>query len=200
MIFNLIKFILSEVNRVRFVNKAIFEGSINLGSLSSRISLIDGSSKKDIVIGKDSVIFGTIISHSGGKIKFSENVQIGPNSIVGSVNSIKIGKGTVISNDVIIMDNNTHPVNPQDRILMQNSPVGSKLRSWKNSVSKPITIKNNVWVGQFARINKGVTIGENSIVAANAVVTKDVPDNSIAAGNPAKIVKIKIDQEPRLFN
>ncbi|WP_221628021.1 acyltransferase [Teredinibacter franksiae] len=55
--------------------------------------------------------------------------------------------------------------------------------------TKPVTLKENVWIGQRAIIGKGVTIGENSIIGAGAVVTKSIPANTIAAGNPAKIVK-----------
>lgn len=57
-----------------------------------------------------------------------------------------------------------------------------------------------MWIGEYVRICKGVTIGDGSVVAANAVVTKDVPPNSIVAGNPAKVVKTDIDKTiPRQF-
>jgi len=198
MIRYLIKKILRNINQLRFRNKAIFLGKVNLSSLNSMI-LLDESKKEDIILNDRCVIFGTISSFNRGKIEFAENVQIGPKTIVGAVNSIKIGKGTVISNNVMIIDNNNHPINPEDRIQMQNSPVGSDLRKWKNSVSKPIVIGENVWIGQFARINKGVTVGNNSIIGANSVVTKNVPENAIAAGNPARIVKENIQNEPRLI-
>tara|TARA_B100000212_G_scaffold325142_1_gene286579 strand:- start:465 stop:860 length:396 start_codon:yes stop_codon:yes gene_type:complete len=55
--------------------------------------------------------------------------------------------------------------------------------------TKPIILEDNVWIGDSAIICKGVTIGKNSIIGAGAVVTKDVPQNSIFAGNPAKLVK-----------
>ncbi|WP_348983256.1 acyltransferase [Motilimonas sp. E26] len=58
--------------------------------------------------------------------------------------------------------------------------------------SSPIIIRNNVWVGMNSLILKGVEIGENSIVAANSVVTKSVPKNTLVAGNPARIIK-KLD-------
>ena len=68
------------------------------------------------------------------------------------------------------------------------------MRSWKYSASKPIRIGENVWIGENVRICKGVTIGNNAVIAACSVVTKDVPANAIAAGNPAKIVKTDIDK------
>nr|WP_306798988.1 DapH/DapD/GlmU-related protein [Clostridium perfringens] len=60
---------------------------------------------------------------------------------------------------------------------------------WTNSINSPIIIEDNVWIGEFVRIMKGVTIGEGSIVGANAVVTKDVQPYTVVAGNPARIVK-----------
>ena len=63
----------------------------------------------------------------------------------------------------------------------------------KPAVRKPINIGNNVWTGMNSLILKGVSIGENSIIAAHSVVTKDVPDNVIVGGNPAKILKQLVD-------
>ncbi|GAA5417393.1 maltose O-acetyltransferase [Paraliobacillus ryukyuensis] len=70
----------------------------------------------------------------------------------------------------------THPLHPTER----NSG---------KEFGKPITIKHNVWIGGGAIINPGVTIGNNAVIASGAVVTKDVPDNVVVGGNPAKIIK-----------
>ena len=56
-------------------------------------------------------------------------------------------------------------------------------------LTTPVTIGNNVWIGGRAVINPGVTIGDNVVVASGAVVTKDVPDNVVVGGNPARIIK-----------
>ena len=97
------------------------------------------------------------------------------------------------------MDNNNHPVNPLDRAILYRTDRKSEYRGWKYSDSRPIVIGNNVWCGTNARINKGVTIGDGAVIAANTVVVKDVPANSICAGNPGKIVKTGIDQLHRLI-
>jgi len=61
--------------------------------------------------------------------------------------------------------------------------------------TKPVILKDNVWIGDGAIICKGVTIGENSIIGAGSVVTKNVPANTIFAGNPARFVKSIDDQD-----
>ncbi|MCM4174103.1 acyltransferase [Arenibacter sp. TNZ] len=166
----------------------------------SNIELSFGSTKNDISIGKRMRLRGKLASQYGGKITIGNYSNVNENTVIGAVNSVVIGDFASIAANVTIMDNNNHPVQPDDRKIKQFSESGDELRSWKYAVSKPIIIKNNVWIGANARINKGVTIGQNSIVAANAVVTKDVPDNSIAAGNPAKIVKTDIHLLPRFFD
>lgn len=196
MIRNILKKIQQLYLKNKFNKRSTILGKINFSS-TSKILLQDGSDKKDIIIYDNSRMYGSLISQNNGKIILEDTVKIGFNCFIGSVNSIIIRSGTALANNVTIVDNNNHPIHPDDRKLMYKSPWNSTLRKWKNSDSKPIEIKNNVWVGQYARINKGVTIGENSIVAANTVVTKDVPKNSIVAGNPGKIVKIDIDKLPR---
>ena len=68
-------------------------------------------------------------------------------------------------------------------------PLSPKGRRVKMANSKPITIGNDVWIGGNCTILPGVTIGNNVIIAAGAVVTKDIPDNCVAAGVPAKVIK-----------
>lgn len=78
-------------------------------------------------------------------------------------------------------------IGPNVNIITENHAEEPELRH--NVYTKPILIKRNAWIGAAAIILPGVTIGENAIVAAGAVVTKDVPDNMIVGGNPAKIIR-----------
>ena len=104
---------------------------------------------------------------------------------------IEIGNYCIISWNVGIADSDFHPIDPvlrhQDAMALspfaENRPPRPPIRT------APVRIKDNVWIGMGAVILKGVTIGENSVVAAGAIVTKNVPPNTIVAGNPAKIVK-----------
>jgi len=152
--------------------------------------LEDGSGKGDVQIGRNVMLLGHLVSQAGGKIILHDYVNIRYETFIGAVSRVEIGAGTIISNNVVIMDNNSHPTEPDARRAMVLSGWGTEDWRWRRSQARDIIIGENVWIGQYSRINKGVKVGKNSIIAANAVVTKDVPENSIVAGNPAKVVRL----------
>lgn len=198
----IIKYLYHKYRLRQVVKRAFRSASIGEYSIitnTANVKLLYGSSKEDVIIGNYFKFSGEIISSHHGKVKIGDHCLLGPRCVVGAVNLVAIGSNVMISNNVTIIDNNNHPVNPTDRKIMISTGYASVYRSWKYAVSKPIFIHDNVWIGRNSIINKGVTIGENSIVAACSVVTKDVPANSIVAGNPAKVVKSDIDKEPRLI-
>ncbi len=166
---------------------------------STRISYSQGASKKNIVLDYKARIHGTLSVCAEGRIKVGKYSQVGPNSLIRAVNYVEIGDLTSISTGVVITDNNSHPVNPFDRLIMQRTSAGDVKRGWIYSDNAPIIIGTNCWIGENARICKGVRIGDGSVVAANAVVTKDVPVNCIVAGNPARIVKTEIDVSTKRY-
>lgn len=171
---------------------AIVKGECQIWYNSS-VSLTYGSKKEDVVIGDKCRLHGvSLSSQSGGQIIIGDRVRFGEGTWIQASNFIQIGNYTVTANGVTICDNNNHPVDPYDRLIMCKSPYDSDSRTWKYSDSAPVIIGENVWIGANVRVCKGVTIGNNSVIAACSVVTKDVPDNAIAAGNPAKIVKTDI--------
>lgn len=185
--------------KMYFVRKEIAKHSTLIGAFhgfrtGSRVKLSCGSTPEDVILHDHSELFGTINSHNHGKVVMHEWSKIGPDSVIDCANHIEIGRDTAIAFGVMIIDHNTHPINPADRRYMRHTPHRSEERSPKYAANKPIIIGENVWIGSNARIQKGVTIGDNAIIAANSVVTKDVPANAIAAGNPAKIVKEHIDE------
>ncbi len=105
----------------------------------------------------------------------------------------KIGKNVFINFDCIFLDlggitiEDNVLIAPKVSLLSEGHPVSPEKR--KSLTTGPIHIKKNVWIGANATIMQGVTIGENAIVGAGAVVTKNVPDNVIVGGIPAKIIK-----------
>jgi len=106
---------------------------------------------------------------------------------------IEIGKNVFISYECIIFDTNTHSVDPAKRRkeIELGFPNGNTQTKDLEPELKEIKIEDNVWIGMRAVIMKGVTIGENSIVGTASVVTKNVPANKLAVGNPALIKDLK---------
>ena len=167
---------------------SIVEGDNHVFGPYSRVILTDGADKNNVVIKDGAWIQGEVVVSHNGNVIFHEHSKI--------VNRIEIGPYTAIANNTIISDNNNHPINPNFRKFMRTLPENDDARTWKYSDNAPIIIGSNCWIGSNVRIQKGVKIGDNSIIAACSVVTKSIPANCIAAGNPAKVVKTDIDKIP----
>ena len=117
---------------------------------------------------------------------------------------IEIGEGTFLNFDCIILDAckvkiGKHVlIGPRTCIYSATHPIYAPVRIEGYDVSKPVTIGDNVWLGGNVVVNPGVTIGENSIIGAGSVVTKDIPANVIAAGNPCKVIR-EITDEDKIY-
>lgn len=113
-----------------------------------------------------------------------KNVQLNDYCHIGVSNKITIGDGTLIASKVFITD---HGHGNIKKPCTKSSPlIPPILRPLENS---PVFIGSNVWIGEGVLILPGVTIGSGSIIGAGSVVTKSVPENVIAVGNPAKPIK-----------
>jgi acetyltransferase-like isoleucine patch superfamily enzyme len=104
---------------------------------------------------------------------------------------IEIGSHCLVSWNVGIADSDFHPLAPAQRLIDAKAlaPFYKERPPRPKLETRPVKISDNVWIGMHAIILKGVTIGENSVVAAGAVVTKSVRANCVVAGNPASVVK-----------
>jgi acetyltransferase-like isoleucine patch superfamily enzyme len=104
---------------------------------------------------------------------------------------IEIGRHCLVSWNVGIADSDFHPIDTAQRRLdtMALAPFYQHRPPRPPLKTAPVIIADNVWIGMNAIVLKGVTIGENSVVAAGSVVSKSVPANVVVAGNPAVIVK-----------
>jgi acetyltransferase-like isoleucine patch superfamily enzyme len=108
-----------------------------------------------------------------GAITIGHSALICPGVRIHSAARVTVGDDCMFASGVYVTDADWHGV--YDRLSM--------------GPADPVTIENNVWLGDGAVVCKGVTIGSNSIVGAGAVVVRDVPANAVAAGNPAQVVK-----------
>lgn len=174
--------------------------------------------KKGVIWGKDMTVIGKVSIIGHGKITIGKNfmmtsgehinpisanlqgsfftdspnakIKIGDNVGMSSTriwihDSLTIGNNVKIGGGVLLIDTDCHPIN-----------YNVRRTSNEGTLSAPIVIEDDVWIGAQSIILKGVTIGAHSIIGAGSVVTKNIPANCIAAGNPCKVIK-KLDNETK---
>lgn len=112
-------------------------------------------------------------------INYGKHINVGKNVFINFDCTFLALGGITIEDDVLI--------GPKVNLITENHPLNPKDR--KGLICKSILIKKNAWIGANATILPGVTIGENAVVASGAVVSKDVPDNTVVGGIPAKFIK-----------
>lgn len=122
-------------------------------------------------IGEGSRVMSPLTVVRGNRVKIGRNVVVMNNSLFMAAGGITIEDDVMVAANVQLISNNHDLYDHQ--IL----------------TCKPVRLKRNCWNGAGATILPGITVGENAVVAAGAVVTKDVEDNMVVGGNPAKIIK-----------
>ncbi len=132
---------------------------------------------------------GTLCVMGAGRIRIGSHTTIRYATTIESVVGVTIGRDVIVSNHVLITDNNNHPTDPGQRLAMSRSGFYGDLWHWRHAECKPVVVGDNVWIGRGAVILKGVTIGAGAVVGCQAVVTADVPPYALVAGNPARVVK-----------
>ncbi len=133
-------------------------------------------------------------------IQYGRHVKLGKNTFVNlgatflDSNNITLGNYVAVGPNVQFITD-THPIRPEDRFLppVKDSPLPFAVAN----LALPITVGDYAWIGAGAILMPGVTIGEASVVAAGAVVTKDVPARTVVAGNPARFLR-SVDDYPRV--
>jgi acetyltransferase-like isoleucine patch superfamily enzyme len=142
-----------------------------------------------VSVGHGSSVRGTInIERSEAKFTVGSNTGINGGTIFVIASDINIGNNVWISYECLLMDHDGHSIDPTIRENDLKNSFSSIAKNWDVVKAAPICIKDNAWIGARAVILKGVTIGEAAIVAAGAVVTKDVEPYTIVGGNPAKMI------------
>jgi len=127
--------------------------------VNHRVILSAVKPESEIIIGNDTGMSGTTIC---------------------AAKSVKIGNNCLIGANVTITDYDFHPV----------KPVGRRYNTNADDIGcVPVIVEDNVWLGMNVVVLKGVTVGQNSVIAAGSIITKSIPPNCIAGGNPARVLK-----------
>jgi acetyltransferase-like isoleucine patch superfamily enzyme len=171
--------IILKKNKVFFSYDFIIHGKIyvsNMGSIKIGKQFKANSGKHYNPIGGDIIL--RLICLNGAELKIGDNCGIS-NSTIVCQKQIVIGNNVKIGGSVKIWDTDFHSTNPTKRASAFDDDIKSA----------PILIKDNAFIGGAAIILKGVIIGANSIVAAGSIITKNIPDNEIWGGNPARFIK-----------
>lgn len=132
---------------------------------------MDDGAVLEVKNGFDVYYGGDIICFAGSELILGSGF-FNSNILLRCTQKIVIGEEAAISHNVTIMDSDAH--------VIKGNPRGK---------TQPVVIGNHVWIGSGAKILKGVTVGDGAVVAAGAVVTHDVPANSVVAGVPARVIK-----------
>ena len=168
--------LISAYKKQRYCRSYNIDKSVSIGFKAKCLAL----KRHQITVSKNSCIHCVMTCSANGSISVGSYCSIRYNTTIESENSVLIGNYVVISN-------NSHPTSAKERKIMLESGEYGSLWAWDNSVSSPIIIEDHVWIGRNAMILKGVTIGEGSIIASGAIVTKNVKPYSLCYGNPCII-------------
>jgi len=178
----------------------ILIGNTTIIDNSASLKIYNLSSKEFINL---EIGYGSHIFSSFNILKESAKIVIGNNCQLGAVNFI-CAENIIVGNDVLmawgitIMDNDSHSIEWENRrndikqcyedyLLDKNNFIKNK--DWTNVKTKKIIIEDKVWIGFNSTVLKGVSIGEGAVIGANSVVVSNIPAWTVAAGNPARVIR-----------
>ncbi len=159
-----------------------YPSAISLADASTinRGSVIRASETGRIHIGKHTgVLEYTLITSNGGNISIGDNSWLGAGSQIYGNGNVSIGNHVLIAAQVVVNTVSHNYENPEVPINLQGLNVA------------PVVIEDDVWIGLGAKILQGVTVGRGAIIAAGAVINKDVPPYAIVAGVPGKVLRYR---------
>ena len=154
--------------------------------------------KKRLKVGHHCIIDGIFIfERDSGRMTVGDRVHIGGNTKLISINEIELGDDVTIAWDCTIYDHNSHSIYWEERKndtekeyhAITNGRSVYECKNWSNVKSGKIKIDDKVWIGFGVTVLNGVHIGEGAVIGSGSVVTSDIPAWSVAAGNPARVIK-----------
>ncbi len=137
--------------------------------------------------------------------KTGDNIYIEPNFKCDYGFNISVGEKFYANFDCIMLD--VCPITigdytmfgPRVSLLTASHPIDAEIRTSGLEIGSPIRIGNQVWLGGGVIVNPGVTIGDNCVIGSGSVVTKDIPANTIAAGNPCRVIRDITEEDKKYW-
>lgn len=136
-------------------------------------------------VGKNAYIEPPFRCDYGSNIEIGDDFYANYNCIVLDVAKVTIGNNVMLAPNVAIYTAG-HPIHPESRKSGYEYGI-------------PITIGDNVWIGGNVVVNPGVNIGDNAVIGAGSIVTRDIPDNAIAVGNPCRVVRYITEEDRKYY-
>jgi acetyltransferase-like isoleucine patch superfamily enzyme len=198
---NILNFVFGDYKSDKITKESFFNDFISFPSSSNIANLTLSirnpvENKKYLIIGENCLInFSFVFEKQEGIVTIGNRTFLGGGMCV-CIDEIHIGNDVMISWGCTIVDNNSHSHIWKERendVIMWKKGIDEnkigKYKDWSNVKKSKVTIKDKVWIGFNCIILKGVTIGEGAIIGSGSVVSKDVPDWTIFAGNPAGLIR-----------
>jgi acetyltransferase-like isoleucine patch superfamily enzyme len=152
--------------------------------------LINLGETRNVRLHGDCALRGILKVETGGKLEIGRFCYLGDGVLVSVKESVTIGEATLLAHGVQVFDNNTHPTSAAQRELQFRRMIGHKDRTGPMVIeSAPVTIGRRCWIGMNSIVMKGVSIGDDTIVASGSVVVSSLPEGVIAGGNPARVLR-----------
>jgi len=144
-------------------------------------------------LGADSILCGRLMFHRPGVFRLGPRSYVGPGTELRITTAIDIGADVMISWGCTLIDTDMHSLCFEERaqdVLIEGGRAGPGVaKDWSNVRCAPIRIGDRVWIGMRVIVLPGVSLGDGCVIGAGSVVTRDVPAWSLAAGNPARVVR-----------
>jgi acetyltransferase-like isoleucine patch superfamily enzyme len=186
----------SFVEHARYIR--IHPGAVVAPTASIKIFTVPETPRVCLEIGANSHIFSNFaFLRPEATIKIGERCQLGASSFI-CAERIDVGDDVLMAWNITLMDNDAHALDWPHRAddakifladYRANPDNALKNKPWSRVPIQPIRIGNKAWIGFNASILKGVSLGDEVIVGACSVVTRSIPSNAVAAGNPARVVR-----------
>ncbi len=179
----------------------LLEGRVTIGAgtkLSGANLAVRDPAGCSLSIGADSNVEASLVfEKDSASISIGSRTHVGGGTVLAAACNIEIGDDVLVAFGALITDHNSHSLCFAERSNDVREWIRGR-KDWAHVPMASVKIGNKAWIGARAIILKGVTIGEGAVAGAGSVVTKDVPDWTIVAGNPARIIRPLTAEERRV--